>query len=130
MPSVKEAALDFVSGHPRFWRLVSQIAFLRRWFNRLFINVVTKSVPPRPHPLSLWGSAPVPGPCADYISWTGLVDRSYSGRHLPPGADVSSLPQVKSLTGLFSRGPMMTPCPKSTALFGFFAQWFTDSFLR
>jgi hypothetical protein len=24
----------------------------------------------------------------------------------------------------------MVPCPKSTALFGFFAQWFADGFLR
>jgi hypothetical protein len=48
---------------------------------------------------SMWGPArapprpgnPVPG--ADYVSWTGLVDRTYSGRHLPPAED---LPHCRS----------------------------------
>jgi prostaglandin-endoperoxide synthase 2 len=112
-----------------FWRFVSSIPILRTLINRFAIHLITSSTKPRPLPLSLW--APEPGPCADYTSWTGLVDRTYTGRHLPPAPRdyVSSLPPPASLDKLFRRG-RMTPCPKSSALFGFFAQWFTDSFLR
>jgi prostaglandin-endoperoxide synthase 2 len=72
------------------------------------------------------------GPPADYISWTGLVDRAYTGRHLPPAPKsyMDSLPPKEQVAALFQRDALMTPCPKSSALFGFFAQWFTDSFLR
>ena len=68
---------------------------------------------------------------AGYVSWTGLVDRTYTGRHLPPAdrSYVDALPALDKLRPLFQR-QQLTPCPKSTALFGFFAQWFTDSFLR
>lgn len=114
-----------------FWRFVSAIPFLRTRINRLAINSITSSTRARPLPLSLWGPAPAPGPSSDYTSWTGLVDRTYTGRHLPPASAeyIASLPPLASLDPLFRR-ERMTPCPKSSALFGFFAQWFTDSFLR
>lgn len=121
----------FAASYPWFWRLVRSFPPSRRTFNRLYINVVANASRPRPHPMSLWGPTH-PGPCADQISWTGLVDRSYTGRHLPPADDayVAALPPVKALDALFRRKGPMLPCPKSSALFGFFAQWFTDSFLR
>jgi cytochrome P450 len=132
MPSASRIAFNLVSGYPRFWRFVSAVPLLRRWLNRLFINFIANSTKPRPHPLSLWGGKPSPNPCDNYVTWTGLVDRTYTGRHLPPEtrAAVDALPSVSSLAGLFQRGDAMTPCPRSAALFGFFAQWFTDSFLR
>jgi len=132
MPNTKIILLKLSSRGRWFWRFVSSIPILRTWINRLAINSISGSTKARPLPLSLWGPAPVPGPCADYTSWTGLVDRTYSGRHLPPAAAdyVSSLPTLASLDKLFRRGAKTTPCPKSSALFGFFAQWFTDSFLR
>jgi prostaglandin-endoperoxide synthase 2 len=116
---------------PWLWWAVSQIPPVKRYFNRLFINLMTNSAPPRPYPSSLWGPVKGGAPAA-YISWTGLSDRSYTGRHLPP-ADASyteSLPDPEKVAALFRRDEFMTPCPKSSALFGFFAQWFTDSFLR
>jgi hypothetical protein len=122
----------FITGYPAFWRWVSSVPVLRRFFNKLFINLITRSAPARPYPLSLWGPGSTPNtPCADYISWTGLVDREYTGRHLPPAPQtyVDGLPNPEKLRGLFKREKLV-PCPKSTALFGFFAQWFTDSFLR
>jgi prostaglandin-endoperoxide synthase 2 len=118
-----------VSHFPRFWRFVSRQPTLRRWINRLFINWITGSEVPRPYPFSLWG--PKPPDVAAYVSWTGLTDRTYTGRHLPP-ADatyLARLPSLDRLRPLFVRNELR-PCPKSTALFAFFAQWFTDSFLR
>lgn len=134
---LKKWGMTLSSKGPGFWRFVDSVPVLRRFFNRLFINLITNSTKPRPHPLSLWGpdataSTPFGAASADYVSWTGLVDRTYSGRHLPP-ADQSyldALPALDKLRPLFQRQQQLTPCPKSTALFGFFAQWFTDSFLR
>src|SRR5688572_1780853 len=99
MPSIKGFGLSLVSGYPRFWRFVTSVPALRRFFNRLFINIITGSAKPRPYPLSLWGSKPTPAPCDDYISWSGLVDRVYTGRHLPPAdaSEIASLPAVPSL---------------------------------
>jgi cytochrome P450 len=131
MRSTKDFAFDFVSSYPSFWRLISKWERLRRLLNRLFINVIANASKPRPYPLSLWG-AKTPGVSEVYTSWTGLVDRSYTGRHLPPdlNKNVNCLPDVAGVGALFVRGPDQLPCPKSTALFCFFAQWFTDSFLR
>ena len=68
-----------------------------------------------------------------YVSWPGLADRGYTGRHLPPAdaAHTESLPPIDEVvrTLHLRRGPM-TPCPRTSTLFCFFAQWFTDSFLR
>lgn len=133
---------------PRFpwlWRFVSSVPLLRRWANRVLINLLTSSEPPRPYAYSLWAPKPQsetdPKPyVADYISWVGLVDRSFTGRHLPPApasysggqsdSTPGALPDVKDVAALFKRAEGMIPCPRSAILFGFFAQWFTDSFLR
>ncbi|MFE1602033.1 cytochrome P450 [Methylobacterium sp. ID0610] len=130
MPSANQIALRLVTKAPGFWQFVSDTPGLRGIVNRLFINLVTQSAPARPYPLSLWG--PGTDPCAPYASWTGLVERRFSGRHLPPAtpAEIEALPPVAALDGLFRRTGTMQPCPKSSALFCFFAQWFTDSFLR
>ncbi|ACL61267.1 cytochrome P450 [Methylobacterium nodulans] len=130
MPSANQIALRLVTKAPGFWQFVSDTPALRGWTNRLFINLITGSAPPRPYPFSLWG--PGTAPCAPYTSWTGLVERRFSGRHLPPAtpAEVDALPPVRDLDALFRRTGAMQPCPKSSALFCFFAQWFTDSFLR
>ncbi len=121
-----------VSHFAWFWRAVRAVPWLKKLTNRFFINFIVNSAQPRPYPLSLWGPAEQPGPIADYICWTGLVDRGYTGRHLPPASqtDVDALPDINDLGVLFQRGADMTACPKSSALFGLFAQWFTDSFLR
>jgi prostaglandin-endoperoxide synthase 2 len=132
MLSINRFGSSLISGYPWFWQFVTSIPPLRRWINQFFINYITSSAMPRPYPLSLWGPGPNPSPGADYTSWTGLVDRTYTGRHLKPASAeyISSLPPTQGLAHLFARGATMTPCPKSSALFGFFAQWFTDSFLR
>ncbi|MFD0663730.1 peroxidase family protein [Thermocatellispora tengchongensis] len=45
-------------------------------------------------------------------------------------ADESGRPSPEAAAGLFARGDSMIPCPRSTVLFAYFAQWFTDGFLR
>ena len=40
------------------------------------------------------------------------------------------LPDAERVADLFTRSGDGTPCPKSTVMFAYFAQWFTDGFLR
>lgn len=111
--------------------------------NRLVINTLAHATPARPCPYSLFSAVdPGPdgfGPVSDYTSWPGLTDRSFSGRHLAPASQayVDGLPYDKpwteldsgDITRLFQRRGEMKPA-RSSMLFMFFAQWFTDSFLR
>lgn len=111
--------------------------------NRVAINTLAYATQPRPRPYSLFSNSPKPeegnGAITDYTSWPALTDRSFSGRHLPPASqeDIDRLPydqpwteqSVGEVTALFQRVGAMKK-GRSTALFMFFAQWFTDSFLR
>ncbi|RYZ01026.1 MAG: hypothetical protein EOO24_15635, partial [Comamonadaceae bacterium] len=73
----------FLSRNDWFWSLVSSVPVLRTFVNWLFIKVIATSAPPRPYPFSLWGPRGTTEP-AGYTSWTGLTDRAFTGRHLPP----------------------------------------------
>ena len=133
------------------------------WVQRLLINlVIKKERHARPHPFSLW-TGPSAGKPKDggtsktasllssddpaskltakakftpsgYVSWTGLVNRRYTGRHLPPveEAYVDSLPAKEKVFQrlLLRKEGQFVPSDNTSALFCFFAQWFTDSFLR
>ena len=111
------------------WRRVQRVRRLELWANRFAINGFIGVVEPRPNPLSTM---------ADYTSWPSLIDCTYSGRHLPPvprGAPCPATssygsPSAREAASLFGRGEDMIACPKSTLVFAFFAQWFTDGFLR
>lgn len=101
----------------------------------------------RPLPFSCWTPGapwrpdpPSDAPAEPYVSWTGLFDRGYTGRHLPPQPTVPALPPLGvlrrdltaepgTLLALFERR-RFEPCPRTSALLCFFAQWFTDSFMR
>jgi hypothetical protein len=114
---------------PRFWRAVQRVERFERFVNKHAINGLLKGMEPRPNPLSTM---------APYTSWASLTDRTFSGRHLPPGATVVTTPastpdgppSVADVAALFQRDGGMRECPKSTVLFAFFAQWLTDGFLR
>jgi prostaglandin-endoperoxide synthase 2 len=116
---------------------ISNIPYLGTKLSEFAINHIATRTIERPRPFSLWSADPVKpggdtGPVGDYTSWPSLTDRSFSGRHLPPAA-VSNLARLKStpedLAPLFLRtGPMVED--RSSVLFMFFAQWFTDSVLR
>jgi prostaglandin-endoperoxide synthase 2 len=64
-------------------------------------------------------------------AWFSLTDRRFTGRHLPPSGD-RPLPPLREVVALFMRpaGERMRLSPCNSLLLCFFAQWFTDSFLR
>jgi prostaglandin-endoperoxide synthase 2 len=112
----------FVTTHGEpIWKLIQSVPLLDRAVNKALTNLAILKFPTRPEPLSTM---------ADYTSWDSLTDRTFSSRHLPPaGAGASSLPPVEDLEALFTRVDFVES-PKSTVLFSYFAQWFTDGFLR
>lgn len=129
---------------PRFlWRVFPR---LRPWLNRKAIERFAGCTPPRPRTHSLWSHVPVPdggqsGPVADYTSWPGLTDRSFWSRHLPPAPAGGAPPPNDDpadpvrgpwgpVTSLFERPAGRMRPDRSSVLFMFFAQWFTDSLLR
>ena len=130
---------------------------------KLLINfLIRRETHPRPNPFSLWtgfiAGRPTKGYTAptalaqspdehttlqktnpkfvpsNYVSWTGLVNRRYTGRHLGPADEsyAKSLPPKEQVFDeLLLRPPGgLVPSDNTSALFCFFAQWFTDSFLR
>jgi prostaglandin-endoperoxide synthase 2 len=123
----------------------SDSSLVRKSLSKLAIDHLASSTTPRPHPFSLWSAIPKPadpdvaGPVSDYTSWPGLTDRTFSSRHLKPADQgvIDALPPNGTgdpaapfgpVTALYQRTAMQTD--RSSVLFQFFAQWFTDSFLR
>lgn len=107
---------------PRLARAIRGLPHVRREISRLVINYYASATSPRPRPLSL---------ISDYCSWRSLTDRTYSGRHLPPPAagKAPAQPPVAEVAALFRRDKEIKATDTSV-MFAFFAQWFTDSFLR
>lgn len=101
---------------------VGGIPPIRTLVSRIVINKYGYATTIRPRPLSLAG---------DYTSWRSLTDRSFSGRHLPPATPEAqaALPPEADVVALYRRERMVTSTDTSV-MFMFFAQWFTDSFLR
>ncbi len=95
---------------------------IRRLVSRIVINRFGYSTTLRPRALSL---------ASDYTSWMSLTDRTYSGRHLPPSTPEyqAELPSEADVVALYRR-ETLTPADDTSVMFMFFAQWFTDSFLR
>jgi prostaglandin-endoperoxide synthase 2 len=112
----------FVTTHGEpVWELIQAVPPVRRAVNAGLTNLAILKFPTRPNPLSTM---------ADYTSWDSLTDRTYSSRHLPPArAGEMKVPPVDDLKDLFTRVEFLES-PKSTVLFSYFAQWFTDGFLR
>jgi prostaglandin-endoperoxide synthase 2 len=106
-------------------RFLQSFGPIDRFLNWLAIDRLVKRVPPRPNPVSTK---------AAYTSWGSLIDRTYSGRYLPPTKGLGH-PPVDDVAALFRRDDKIPDdeialCPKSTVLFTSFAQWFVDGFLR
>src|SRR3954464_3139340 len=102
------------------WDFVQRTPFLERQVNKSLIDNAIVKIPTRPNPLSTM---------AAYTSWASLTDRRFDSRHLPPAAG-DGLPAMERVADLFERRGDGVPCPKSTVMFAYFAQWFTDGFLR
>lgn len=122
------------------WTLIQGITPLKRKVNQFLINSLCNKVPNRPYPYSLMTLDPhipgtdIPKKIDTYTSWDSLTDRSYTGRHLPPDPDFNregNLPAIEDLKVLFQKRDGKTRySTKSTLLFPYWVQWFTDSFLR
>jgi prostaglandin-endoperoxide synthase 2 len=129
-----------------FWQLVNRWPWLATKVNKWLINNAIAQIPPRPHPFSLMTLethspyAPThPKKQDTYTSWDSLSDRAYLGRHLPPNFefnDSGKLPAPDACAPLFTKvrdnqgNPITRESDKSTLLFPYWVQWFTDGFLR
>ncbi len=122
------------------WRLVQQSQWLTRLVNRLLTNITIYKVSTRPYPFSLLSlderipDTNRPKKPDNYTSWDSLSDRTYTSRHLPPDPKFNqseSLPAPEDVAVLFrKRNDETIYSEKSTLLFPYWAQWFTDGFLR
>ncbi len=114
LPAQVEAAI------PWLIEPLGKVPGMRRLVSEAVINHYAYSAKPRPRPLTLQG---------DYTTWRGLTDRTWTGRHLPPAEPRDDLPAESEVVDLFRRTEFV-PATDTSAMFMFFAQWFTDSFLR
>src|SRR3954464_13665187 len=96
--------------------------------NEILINKLVSRGRNRPHP---WSTR------CDHICWSGMTDRTYNGRLLPPfhcagpEGQGTARPPLAAVTALFAADPAgQRVCPKSTCLFPAFAQYLTDGFIR
>lgn len=128
---VTRGASWFLTRFPIIWRMVRGTPYINEWVNHLIINQIVNSTDPRPRPFSLWSPPKSPDQISAYTSWVSLVNRKFTSRHLPLASEeyIKSLPDINSVMELYVRKNDI-PADRSSSLFMFFAQWFTDSFLR
>jgi prostaglandin-endoperoxide synthase 2 len=107
----------------RISRWVQKVPGVRRLVSTIVIEVLARTTKPRPRAFSMAG---------EYTTWQGLTNRRYTGRHLPPavGPEAPVRPSEQEVLELFRRVGEGKRDPDTSVLFVFFAQWFTDSFLR
>lgn len=122
------------------WQLLQSNKSIASKVNKALINSLIYKIPTRPNPYSMMTldehipDTKLPKKTDTYTSWESLNDRTYTGRHLPPDPKLNAegnLPKVEDLAILFRKIDGTTIySPKSTMLFPYWVQWFTDSFLR
>lgn len=134
--------LFFLTNFSWLWSLIQLSPLLTRWMNRFLSNLTIYKIATRPYPFSLMtldenipDTDPVRTKKTDtYTSWESLSDRTYSSRHLPPAPEFNQsgmLPAPEDLAVLFRKRDGQTIySEKSTLLFPYWVQWFTDGFLR
>jgi prostaglandin-endoperoxide synthase 2 len=105
------------------WDFLQSNEGLKKAVNKKLINNAIYKLPTRPFPFSTM---------APYTSWDSLTDHTYSALHLEPVEKLpENLPAVEDLAVLFRKiGGKTKYSHKSTVLFPYFVQWFTDGFLR
>lgn len=122
------------------WQLLQSNESIKRKVNKALLNSLIYKIPTRPNPYSTMTldeyipDTNIPKKTDTYTSWESLNDRTYTGRHLPPDPRLNAqgnLPKVEDLAVLFRKRDGKTIySTKSTMLFPYWVQWFTDSFLR
>jgi prostaglandin-endoperoxide synthase 2 len=122
MPSLADLSDIVPTKFGPVWRLVQRIRPLERVVNRLLINLAIERLPPRPYRLSTK---------RDFTTQDTLTDKTYNCRQLAPTEShvARTTPDLGAVVELFERKEFV-PCEKSTVLFAYVAQWFTDGFLR
>ncbi len=125
---------------PEVWKFVQSAKPLARLANKYLIDSAIGTIPTRPFEYSLMTLDPyvpdtdIPKKTDTYASWDSLNDRRYTGRHLPPAPAFNregNLPALEDVAGLFrKRNGRTILSTKSTLLFPYWVQWFTDGFLR
>jgi prostaglandin-endoperoxide synthase 2 len=107
---------------PRIIEPLASLPPFRRLASKLVINHYSYATSLRPRALTLE---------SDYTTWATLTDRRFTGRHLPPADPeaIAALPAESDVNALFRREREIKSTDTSV-WFMFFAQWFTDSFLR
>lgn len=123
MPTFAEWRRDLPTKARPLWRLAQRVPPLERIVNRGLINQGINVLPPRPYRLSTK---------LDFTTQDTLVDRTFNCRQLPPTpAELGerTTPAAEQVAELFRRREFLE-CEKSTVLFAYVAQWFTDGFLR
>ncbi|MBD5634086.1 MAG: heme peroxidase, partial [Candidatus Eremiobacteraeota bacterium] len=123
-----------------FWHAIQRLEPLARVVNKILIDSAIDVIPARPYAFSLMTLEPnvpdttIPKKPETYTSWDSLNDRRYTSRHLPPDPEFNRpdrLPELRDVAALFRKKNGATiPAPKSTLLFPYWVQWFTDGFLR
>ncbi|MEA2840699.1 MAG: prostaglandin-endoperoxide synthase 2 [Methylobacteriaceae bacterium] len=135
--------LDFLRSHPAVAKYIEDSPSLHAGMNKLMINAAVGSTMARPQAYTLWTPRPIdPAPTGrksadppvSYISWDGLANRRFTGRHLPPAPEsyarrLNETVPLNRVLALYQRQDFI-PATNCSALLCFFAQWFTDSFLR
>lgn len=129
-----------LSNFKPFWDFIQSNKGLKRKANQFLLNSLIYKIPARPYPYSMMTldtqipGTDLPKKTDTYISWDSLTDRTYTGRHLPPDPEFNkegNLPKIEDLAILFKKRDGKTIySEKSTLLFPYWVQWFTDSFLR
>ncbi len=122
------------------WNWIQSNDSLAKKVNKFLINNAIYKIPTRPYPYSLMTlekhipGTDLPKKPDTYTSWESLIDRTYTGRHLPPDPEFNregNLPKLEDLKVLFQKREGKTiESEKSTLLFPYWVQWFTDGFLR
>ncbi|MEC4814951.1 MAG: peroxidase family protein [Scytonema sp. PMC 1069.18] len=121
------------------WKLIQSHNSLKHKVNKFLINSLIYKIPTRPYPYSMMTldehipGTDIPKKTDTYTSWDSLTDRTYIGRHLPPDPELNkegNLPEVDELAILFKKRDGTIYSQKSTMLFPYWVQWFTDGFLR
>ena len=107
---------------PRIIEPLASLPPVRRLASRMVINYYSYATSLRPRALTMEH---------DYTTWTGLINRQFTGRHLPPADPefIAGLPSQADVNALYRRDQEIKSTDTSV-WFMFFAQWFTDSFLR
>ncbi len=122
VPSLTELVNSLPTRFGPGWRFLQRVPPLERAVNRVLINGGINVLPPRPYRLSTKD---------DFTSADTLSDKTFNCRQLEPTDthEVRTTPPPDEVLELFRRREFI-PCEKSTVLFAYVAQWFTDGFLR